>query len=202
MTFETHPPRRLLVIGGGMDARADSPTRSAIATKPAPRVTPSSPSPARPMTAWPHDLLLQRSRARRTSPSATRISGPTRSSACAGGWPRRPSTGDARLVTASDGRTYGYDALVLATGSYAAKPPVPGNDLRGAFVYRTIDDVADLRHYVEDLRQRSRSAPPAASSAVAARLGGRGRTQRLGRRTTVVEFADRLMPAAGRPGWR
>src|SRR4051812_43037489 len=59
---------------------------------------------------------------------------------------------EARTVTTSDGRTLPYDSLVLATGSYAAVPPVPGKDLRGAFVYRTIDDVAALRAYVEDLR--------------------------------------------------
>ena len=56
---------------------------------------------------------------------------------------------EAKTVTTNGGAVLPYDALVLATGSYAAVPPVPGRDLRGAFVYRTIDDVADLRAQVE-----------------------------------------------------
>ena len=55
-------------------------------------------------------------------------------------------------MATSDGRTLAYDSLVLATGSYAAVPPVPGTDLRGASSTARIDDVADLRAYVEALR--------------------------------------------------
>ncbi|MGV7637306.1 FAD-dependent oxidoreductase, partial [Mycobacterium kansasii] len=36
----------------------------------------------------------------------------------------------ARTVTTADGAV-AYDALVLATGSYAFVPPVPGHDLPG-----------------------------------------------------------------------
>jgi nitrite reductase (NADH) large subunit len=34
-----------------------------------------------------------------------------------------------------------WDKLVLATGSYPFVPPVPGHDLEGCFVYRTLDDL-------------------------------------------------------------
>jgi nitrite reductase (NADH) large subunit len=47
----------------------------------------------------------------------------------------------ARTVTSSSGATYRYDALVLATGSRPFVPPVPGHDLPGCFVYRTLDDL-------------------------------------------------------------
>ena len=57
-------------------------------------------------------------------------------------------------VTDRLGRTWDYDELVLATGSDAAMPPIPGNDLAGVFVYRTIDDVAALRGWVEERRAR------------------------------------------------
>ena len=50
-----------------------------------------------------------------------------------------------RAVTTVRGRTVGYDALVLATGSYPFVPPVPGRDLPGCFVYRTIDDMDAIR---------------------------------------------------------
>ena len=52
---------------------------------------------------------------------------------------------DAKVVTTADGTRIGYDALVLATGSYAFVPPVPGRDLPGCHVYRTLDDLDDIR---------------------------------------------------------
>ncbi|CAM04176.1 NAD(P)/FAD-dependent oxidoreductase [Saccharopolyspora erythraea] len=50
-----------------------------------------------------------------------------------------------RHVTTSDGAGFDYDVLVLATGSRPFVPPVPGNDLDGCFVYRTIDDLDRIR---------------------------------------------------------
>jgi nitrite reductase (NADH) large subunit len=101
----------------------------------------------------------------------------------------------AKTVSATDGRTLHYDSLVLATGSYAAVPQVPGKDLRGTFVYRTIDDVADLRTYVE---HRSREAGrPLRGAVVGGGLLGleaAGALTALQVETTVVEFAPRLMP--------
>ena len=47
----------------------------------------------------------------------------------------------ARRVRTAAGRRFGYDALVLATGSVPFVPPVPGRDLPGCFVYRTLDDL-------------------------------------------------------------
>ena len=40
-----------------------------------------------------------------------------------------------------------YDKCVLATGSYPFVPPIPGKDLPGVFVYRTIDDLEALGPY-------------------------------------------------------
>ncbi|MDZ5088854.1 MULTISPECIES: nitrite reductase large subunit NirB [Mycobacteriaceae] len=47
----------------------------------------------------------------------------------------------ARTVVTADGSRIGYDALVLATGSSAFVPPVPGRDLPCCHVYRTLDDL-------------------------------------------------------------
>ncbi|MGE2713004.1 nitrite reductase large subunit NirB [Mycolicibacterium litorale] len=52
---------------------------------------------------------------------------------------------DNRTVRTADGTTVGYDALVLATGSYAFVPPVPGHDLPACHVYRTLDDLDAIR---------------------------------------------------------
>src|SRR5690349_6739969 len=44
----------------------------------------------------------------------------------------------AKSVVTADGGRIGYDALVLATGSSAFVPPVPGRDLPACHVYRTL----------------------------------------------------------------
>ncbi|MDP7730701.1 MULTISPECIES: nitrite reductase large subunit NirB [Mycobacterium] len=51
----------------------------------------------------------------------------------------------AKTVVTTDGRVHGYDALVLATGSYAFVPPVTGHDLPSCHVYRTLDDLDAIR---------------------------------------------------------
>lgn len=56
---------------------------------------------------------------------------------------------DARRVVTSSGREIDYDAVVLATGSYAFVPPVPGHDNDRCFVYRTLDDLDDIRAAAE-----------------------------------------------------
>ncbi|PSK98829.1 nitrite reductase (NADH) large subunit [Murinocardiopsis flavida] len=95
----------------------------------------------------------------------------------------------ARTVTTSAGAVLGYDALVLATGSAAFVPPVPGNDLPGCHVYRTIADLESI-------------AADAAGARTAAVIGGgllgleaADALRRLGVRANVVEMAPWLMPA-------
>ena len=88
-----------------------------------------------------------------------------------------------------------YDALVLATGSSAAVPPVEGTDLPGVFVYRTIDDVAALRGWVEEAGERWKR--PVRGAVVGGGLLGleaAGALQALGADSTVIQFGPRLMP--------
>jgi nitrite reductase (NADH) large subunit len=85
---------------------------------------------------------------------------------------------------------YAYDELVLATGSYPFVPPVPGRDLDGCFVYRTVDDLAALRDF---------AAGPGVEVGVVVGGGLLGleaanALHRMGIATHVVEFAPRLMP--------
>lgn len=46
-----------------------------------------------------------------------------------------------------------YDTLVLATGSYAPSVAIEGRDLTGCFTPRTLDDMAELRSYLERRRR-------------------------------------------------
>ncbi|QNK52807.1 nitrite reductase large subunit [Dermacoccus sp. PAMC28757] len=103
---------------------------------------------------------------------------------------------NAKVVTTAKGVRHPYDHLVLATGSYAAVPPVKGNDLQGCFVYRTIDDVAALRGYVEELRAAHPERPVRGAVVGGGLLGleAAGALQALGAESTVIEFAPRLMP--------
>jgi nitrite reductase (NADH) large subunit len=50
-----------------------------------------------------------------------------------------------KSVTTDGGMTFEYDQLVLATGSYAFVPPIPGNDLPHCLTYRTIDDLGEIK---------------------------------------------------------
>lgn len=93
------------------------------------------------------------------------------------------------------GRVYDYDALVLATGSSAAVPPVAGSDLPGCFVYRTVDDVTELRAWAQD--RAAELDRPVRGAVVGGGLLGleaAGALTAMGVESTVVEFASRLMP--------
>jgi len=103
---------------------------------------------------------------------------------------------EARVVRTASGASVGYDALVLATGSYPFVPPVPGHDLPGCFVYRTLDDLDAIKA----------AAVEAVSGDGAGRRSGvvvgggllgleAARALRLlGLSPQVVEIAPRLMP--------
>ena len=93
----------------------------------------------------------------------------------------------AKIVKTQTGETISYDKLVLATGSFPFVPPVPGHDRANCPVYRTIEDLEEIK-----------------ASAQGAKVGvvvGGGllgleaakALHDLGLETHVVEFAPRLM---------
>ncbi|KIC89247.1 nitrite reductase large subunit NirB [Flavihumibacter sp. ZG627] len=96
---------------------------------------------------------------------------------------------EVRMVYSHQGLAVPYDYLVLATGSSAFVPAIPGVEKEGVFIYRTI----------EDLELMTRWAPKAKTAAV---IGGgllgleaAKALIDLGIKSThVIEFAPRLMP--------
>lgn len=91
-------------------------------------------------------------------------------------------------VITHTGRRVNYDKLILATGSSAFVPPVPGVEKEGVFVYRTIEDLDAIMSYAQGATR-------------AAVIGGgllgleaAKATLDLGLETHVIEFAPRLMP--------
>jgi nitrite reductase (NADH) large subunit len=101
----------------------------------------------------------------------------------------------ARTVTTSRGTTVGYDRLILATGSSPFVPPVPGHDLPGCFVYRTLEDLEAIKSAVA--KARARNAGRSAGMVVGGGLLGLEAAHALrllGISPHVVELAPRLMP--------
>jgi nitrite reductase (NADH) large subunit len=94
---------------------------------------------------------------------------------------------DKQVVTSSNGISIAYDKLVIATGSFPFVPPIPGNERKNCFVYRTIDDLNAI-------------ATAGQTSKVGVVIGGgllgleaAKALKDLGLKTHVVEFAPRLM---------
>ena len=86
------------------------------------------------------------------------------------------------------GQEFSYDKLVMACGSYPFVPPIPGSDQEGCFVYRTLDDLDNLKKYAES----SRSGVVVGGGLLG--LEAANALRLLGLETHVVEFAPSLMP--------
>jgi nitrite reductase (NADH) large subunit len=94
----------------------------------------------------------------------------------------------ARTVQSACGRVTAYDAVVLATGSTPFVPPVPGAVGPKRFVYRTLDDLEQIRAAAQGARTGAVVGGGLLGLEAADAL------RSLGLETTVVEFAPRLMP--------
>ncbi|MCY2964455.1 MAG: nitrite reductase large subunit NirB, partial [Planctomycetota bacterium] len=93
-----------------------------------------------------------------------------------------------KTVRSQKGLVVKYDAVVLATGSYPFVPPVPGVELLGVFVYRTIEDLERI------IAHAGKSKRAAVIGGGLLGLEAAKATVDLGLQTHVIEFAPRLMP--------
>jgi nitrite reductase (NADH) large subunit len=108
----------------------------------------------------------------------------------------------AKEVQAASGERFGYDALVLATGSYAFVPPVPGHDLPGCHVYRTLDDLDAIRADVRAALDAGQTRSGVVIGGGLLGLEAANALRSFGMTPHVVERAPRLMaqqldPAGG-----
>jgi nitrite reductase (NADH) large subunit len=83
---------------------------------------------------------------------------------------------------------YGYDQLVLATGSYPFVPPINGSEGEARLVYRTLDDLDAIRAAASNARRGVVVGGGLLGLEAANAL------KSLGLEAHVVEFAPRLMP--------
>ncbi len=98
-----------------------------------------------------------------------------------------------KSVTTTEGVRIGYDALVLATGSYAYVPPVPGRDLPSCHVYRTLDDLDAI--HADAVRARDSGRTPVGVVIGGGLLGleAANALRMFGLQPHIVERSPRLM---------
>lgn len=93
-----------------------------------------------------------------------------------------------RLVKTEQGEEVSYDKLVFATGSYPFVPPMEGVEGERIFVYRTIEDLIQIR----DCSRECKTAAVIGGGLLG--LEAAKALHDLGLKTHIVEFAQGLMP--------
>ncbi|MCJ8166585.1 nitrite reductase large subunit NirB [Pontibacter sp. E15-1] len=94
-----------------------------------------------------------------------------------------------KTIHSQKGVSLAYDYLVLATGSSAFVPDIPGVEKDGVFVYRTIEDLDLIQHYAKAARVGAVLGGGLLGLEAAKALIDLGMEE-----THVIEFAPRLMP--------
>lgn len=98
-----------------------------------------------------------------------------------------------KSVVTADGQRHSYDALVLATGSYAFVPPVPGHDLPECHVYRTLDDLDAIRAGAQHTLNSAHTDAGVVIGGGLLGLEAANALRQFGLQPHVVEMMPRLM---------
>lgn len=88
-------------------------------------------------------------------------------------------------------KEFPYDRLIIATGSRAVVPPVPGADIKGNFTAKTLSDIEAI------LAWGGKRAVVVGSGAIGIETGIALRDKGL--EVTLIEMVDRIMPTAFDP---
>ncbi len=96
--------------------------------------------------------------------------------------------GDSRTLMDSRGNRFGYDVLLVATGSHSFLPPIKGIDKKAVFSLRSVDDARKIKVQAQAIDE-------------VVLIGGGllglesgNALRKLGKKVTVVEFFPRLLP--------
>lgn len=95
---------------------------------------------------------------------------------------------ESKTIKTHHGATESYDFLVMATGSSPMVPPIKGVDKKGVFVYRTIEDLDQIITYAKTVKSGAVLGGGLLGLEAAKALLD------LNLKTSVIEFASRLMP--------
>ena len=98
-----------------------------------------------------------------------------------------------KSVVTADGQRHSYDTLVLATGSYAFVPPVPGHDLPACHVYRTLDDLDAIRAGAQRTLEAGHTDAGVVIGGGLLGLEAANALRQFGLQTHVIEMMPRLM---------
>ncbi|WP_121356603.1 nitrite reductase large subunit NirB [Flavisolibacter nicotianae] len=105
------------------------------------------------------------------------------------GDPVRSIDRECKTVYSHNGITAAYDYLILATGSAAFVPPIPGTEKEGVFLYRTIEDLELMTAWAKRAKKGAVIGGGLLGLEAAKAMLDLGITD-----TQVIEFAPRLMP--------
>jgi nitrite reductase (NADH) large subunit len=94
-----------------------------------------------------------------------------------------------RIIYSHSRLTETYDHLVIATGSSAFVPPIPGVEKEGVFIYRTIEDLELMSTWAKRSKKGAVIGGGLLGLEAAKAMIDLGVTD-----TQIIEFAPRLMP--------
>lgn len=93
-----------------------------------------------------------------------------------------------KTVTLDDGSTESYDKLLIATGSYPIRPPIPGIDLANVHTCWTLDDARSIARLAKEGKKVVQVGAGFIGCIILEALA------RNGVDLTVVELGDRMVP--------
>ena len=96
--------------------------------------------------------------------------------------------GAQRQLTLDNGDIITYDKLIIAAGARSNIPPIPGNDKKGVFALRSLDDARRLKKALKQEQQAVVIGGGVLGLEAASEMLD------LGLQVSVVEFSDRIMP--------
>ncbi len=103
---------------------------------------------------------------------------------------RAAKTVTVKKLASGESRDEPYDKLVIATGASAIRPPIPGLELPGVFVLRTLEDGQRIKAHLEQHK-------PQRGVIIGAGYIGLEMAESfhdLGMQTTVIEMLPQIMP--------